>query len=144
MTLSEGSGDPEPVMQWLQRHVTPPMNRAFEGMDMIANLTEDIPDFWGIMDLALTPDALPLLPSDTPRLPTPLDTGYLHTVNGTSIHPTFEHSLFSTHELEEPFSSSDLAALYRISISPLADIGNSQVDPDTRSTLTFSIRFYQS
>jgi hypothetical protein len=111
-------------MQRLQSHVTPPIDRAFEGLDMLANLTEDIPDFWGVMDPALTPDALPLLPGDTPQLPTPFDTGYLHTANSNLVPPTFENSLFSTHELEEPISPSDLAVLYRIPMSPLAGTGN--------------------
>lgn len=105
-------------MQRLQSHVTPPIDRAFEGLDMLANLTEDIPDFWGVMDPDMMPDALPLLPGDTPRLPNPFDTVYLHTVNGNSVPPTFENSLFSTHELEEQISLSDLAALYRIPMSP--------------------------
>lgn len=100
-------------MQRLQSHVTPPIDRAFEGLDMLANLTEDIPDFWGVMDPALTPDALPLLPGDTPQLPTPFDTGYLHTANSNLVPPTFENSLFSTHELEEPISPSDLAVLHQ-------------------------------
>lgn len=99
-------------MQRLQSHVTPPMGRAFEGFDMLANLTEDIPDFWGVMDPALTPDALPILPGDTPHLPTPFESGYLTTGSGGSVAPTFESSLFaSTHGLEEPISPSDLAAL---------------------------------
>lgn len=90
------------------------MDRAFEGLDMLANLTEDIPDFWGVMDPALTPDALLPLPGDTPQLQTPFHTGYLDTANDNSAIPTFETSLFSTHELEEPISPSELAALYRI------------------------------
>ncbi|GMF85456.1 unnamed protein product [Aspergillus oryzae] len=94
-------------------HVTPPMGRAFEGFDMLANLTEDIPDFWGVMDPALTPDALPILPGDTPHLPTPFESGYLTTGSGGSVAPAFESSLFaSTHGLEEPISPSDLAALH--------------------------------
>ncbi|KAJ5254790.1 hypothetical protein N7505_009941 [Penicillium chrysogenum] len=112
VTPSDRPGDHERLMQRLQSHVTPPIDRAFEGLDMLANLTEDIPDFWGVMDPALTPDALPLLPGDTPQLPTPFDTGYLHTANSNLVPPTFENSLFSTHELEEPISPSDLAVLY--------------------------------
>ncbi|KAJ6153420.1 hypothetical protein N7497_007739 [Penicillium chrysogenum] len=113
VTPSDRPGDHERLMQRLQSHVTPPIDRAFEGLDMLANLTEDIPDFWGVMDPALTPDALPLLPGDTPQLPTPFDTGYLHTANSNLVPPTFENSLFSTHELEEPISPSDLAVLHQ-------------------------------
>ncbi|KAB8250202.1 fungal-specific transcription factor domain-containing protein [Aspergillus flavus] len=113
MTPSERLSDHERLMQRLQSHVTPPMGRAFEGFDMLANLTEDIPDFWGVMDPALTPDALPILPGDTPHLPTPFESGYLTTGSGGSVAPAFESSLFaSTHGLEEPISPSDLAALH--------------------------------
>lgn len=79
---------------------------------MLANLTEDIPDFWGVMDPTLTPDALPILPGDTPHLPTPFESGYLPTGNGSSVPSAFESSLFSSiNELEEPIPLSDLAVL---------------------------------
>lgn len=72
------------------------MDRAFEGLDNLTNLTEDIPDFWGVMDMdpTLMSDALPLLLGDMPQLPPPL-----------------ENPIFSTHELEELISPTDLAAL---------------------------------
>lgn len=130
---------------WLQSHVTPPMDRAFEGLDMLANLTEDIPDFWGVIDpaLGLTPDALPLLSGDTPRLPTPFDTGYLHTADSHSMSSTFEPSLFSTHELEEPISPPELAALYCISHILSDENRRLIIDfcPGTKSTLMFFIPF---
>lgn len=123
MTPSDRPGDPERLMQRLQSHVAPPMDRAFEGLDMLANLTEDIPDFWGVIDpaLALTPDPLPLLSGDTSQLPTPFDTGYLHPANSNSV-PQFDTSLFSTHELEEPISPSELTILYSISHVQLIDL----------------------
>jgi hypothetical protein len=87
------------------------MDRAFEGFGMLANLTEDTPDFWGVMDPVLTPDALPILPGDTLQPPIPFESGYLPTRSGSSV-PPFESSLFpSTQELEEPISLSDLATL---------------------------------
>ncbi|KAE8352203.1 hypothetical protein BDV28DRAFT_149238 [Aspergillus coremiiformis] len=114
VTSSERLGDHERPMQRLQSHITSPMDRVFGGFDMLANLTEDIPDFWGLMDPALTPDALPILPGDTPQLPTPFESDYLSTGNGSSVPPGFESSLFrSTHELEEPISLSDLAVLHQ-------------------------------
>jgi hypothetical protein len=57
-----------------------PWIKRFEGLDTLTRLTEDIPNFWdATLDPALTPDVLPLLPDDTPPLPTPLDSAYLTT-----------------------------------------------------------------
>ncbi|KAK4861979.1 hypothetical protein LT330_003117 [Penicillium expansum] len=113
MPPSDRLGDHERLMQRLQSHAIPPTDRTFEGLDMLANLTEDIPDFWGVMDPALTPDALSLLSGDAPQLPTPFDTGYLHAASGNPVPPAFENSLFSTHDLEESISPSELAALHQ-------------------------------
>lgn len=89
------------------------MDRAFEGLDSLANLTEDIPDFWGVMDSVLTPDALStVLAGDSTQLPTPFDGGYPPAASGSSVSPAFETPLFpSAHELEEPVPLSDLASL---------------------------------
>lgn len=91
------------------------MDRAFEGLDRLANLTEDIPDFWGVMDPLLAPDGFStILAGDgAPRLPTPSDRGYVPAGNLSSASPAFDTSIFATtHELEEPIPLSDLAALY--------------------------------
>lgn len=100
-------------MQRLQSQATPPMDRAFEGLDMLANLTEDIPDFWGVMDSALALDELStVLADDSTQMPTPFDGGYPQAANGSSASPAFGSSIFpSTHELEEPIPLSDLAFL---------------------------------
>ncbi|KAJ6172831.1 hypothetical protein N7470_001898 [Penicillium chermesinum] len=114
MTPSERPGDHEPLMQRLQDQVTPPMDRAFEGLGMLANLTEDIPDFWGVMDPLLAPDALStILTGDgTSRLPTPSGSGYPPAGNLSSVSPAFDSSIFATtHELEEPIPLADLADL---------------------------------
>ncbi|KAL5044514.1 hypothetical protein BDW71DRAFT_215689 [Aspergillus fruticulosus] len=68
----ERLGDHERLLQRLQSQVAPPMDRAFEGLDMLADLTEDIPGFWGVMDSVLAPDAFPsVLAGDSTQLPTP-------------------------------------------------------------------------
>ena len=109
-------------MQRLQSQVTPPMDRAFEGLDMLANLTEDIPDFWGVMDPVLAPDALStiLAGDSTTQLPTPFDGGYPPAGNGSSVSPAFETLFPSTQDLEEPIPLSDLASLYLIPAFPLS------------------------
>lgn len=88
------------------------MDRAFEGLDMLANLTEDIPDFWGVMDSVLAPEAFSsVLAGDSTQLPTPFDSGYA-AANGSSVSPGFGGSLLpATPELEEPISLADLASL---------------------------------
>jgi hypothetical protein len=122
LTPSERQGDHERLMQRLQSQVTPPMDRAFEGLDMLANLTEDIPDFWGAMDPVLAPDALSttLAGDSTTQLPTPFDGGYPPAGNGSSVSPAFETLFPSTQDLEEPIPLSDLASLYRIPAFPLS------------------------
>ncbi|KAL4739543.1 hypothetical protein BDV11DRAFT_215168 [Aspergillus similis] len=111
----ERPGDHEQLVQRLQSQITPPMDRAFEGLDMLANLTEDIPDFWGVMDSVLAPDALStIFAGDSTQLPTPFDGGYPPAANSNLVSPSFEGSLFpSTHELEEPIPLSDLASLHQ-------------------------------
>jgi hypothetical protein len=99
-------------MQRLQSYATLPMDRGFEGFDLLTNLTEDIPDFWGTIDPSLTSDALPLHPIDTPPLPTPLGSNYLLT--GGTVASNFSDSLFSaTPGADELVSFQDLAILYR-------------------------------
>ncbi|KAL4982558.1 hypothetical protein BDW68DRAFT_170641 [Aspergillus falconensis] len=74
----ERLGDHERLLQWLQSQVTPPMDRAFEGLDMLADLTEDIPGFWGVINSVLAPDAFPsVLAGDSTQLPTPFYSGML-------------------------------------------------------------------
>lgn len=100
-------------MQRFQGQVNPPVDRAFEGFDMLANLTEDIPDFWGVMDSALALDEpSTILAEDNTQMPIPFDGGYPPAANGNSASPAFGSPLFpSTHELEEPIPMSDLASL---------------------------------
>ncbi|KAG2416220.1 hypothetical protein HFD88_007413 [Aspergillus terreus] len=106
LTPSERQGDHERLRQRLQSQVTPPMDRTFEGLDMLANLTEDIPDFWGAVDPVLAPDALStiLAGDSTTQLPTPFDGGYPPAGNGSSVTPAFESFFPSTQDLEEPIS----------------------------------------
>ncbi|KAE8149558.1 hypothetical protein BDV25DRAFT_140670 [Aspergillus avenaceus] len=111
-TPLERLGDHERLIIRLQSHATPSLDLAFEGFDMLANLTEDIPDFWGMMNPVMTPDALPILPSDGPQLENSLDSSYLPRGSGSAF-PGYEGSLLSTHELEDPISPSDLAILHR-------------------------------
>ncbi|PKY04375.1 hypothetical protein P168DRAFT_343864 [Aspergillus campestris IBT 28561] len=114
LTPPERQGDHGRLMQRFQSQVTPPMDRGFEGLDMLANLTEDIPEFWGVIDSVLTPDALSTaLAGDSIQLPTPFDGGYPPAASGSSVSPAFESSLFpSTHEQEESVPPSDLASLH--------------------------------
>ncbi|KAL5356461.1 hypothetical protein BJX96DRAFT_142846 [Aspergillus floccosus] len=114
-TPSDHLSDNERLTQQLQSQVTPPMDRAFEGLDMLTNLTEDIPDFWGVMDPVLAPDGLSaILAGDSTQLPIAFDSSYHSTGNGSSVSPTFESSHFpSTRQAEETISRSDLASLHQ-------------------------------
>ncbi|KAF3402823.1 Asperfuranone cluster transcription factor afoA [Talaromyces pinophilus] len=114
-TPPERLGTHEGLTQRLQSQVTPPMDRAFEGLGMLANLTEDIPDFWGVMDSVLAPDELStVLADDSTKMQTPFDGSYPPAANGSSVSPDFGSSISpSTHELEEPIRMSDLASLHQ-------------------------------
>lgn len=99
-------------MQRLQNHGMPSMNQGSEGFDLLTNLTEDIPDFWGTIDPALASNAFPLYPGITPPLPTPLESNYLLT--GGSGASNFNDPLFPTApDADELISSQDLSMLYR-------------------------------
>ncbi|CAI7658382.1 unnamed protein product [Penicillium glandicola] len=105
----EPSGDHERLMQRLQNYATP-MDRGFEGFDLLTNLTEDIPGFWGTIDPSLTSEILPLPQEDTPTLPTPLGSSYLLT--GNSVSPNFNDTFFpSTPVLDELITPQDIAIL---------------------------------
>lgn len=98
-------------MQRLQNYATPPMDRGFEGFDLLTNLTEDIPGFWGTIDPVLTSEFLPLPQEDTPPLATPLVGNYL--LEGNSMSPNFNDPFFpSTPVLDEFISPQDIAILY--------------------------------
>lgn len=84
-----------------------PMDQSFEGLDLLTNLTEDIPDFGGTID----PDLSDAFPGNTPSLPAPLESDYLSTAGfGAS---NYNDPLFpATPDANELISPQDLSMLY--------------------------------
>ncbi|KAJ5373770.1 hypothetical protein N7517_005776 [Penicillium concentricum] len=108
----EPFGDHERLMHRLQNYATGPMDRGFEGFDLLTNLTEDIPGFGGTIDPALTSEIIPLPQEDNTPLPFPLGSNYLLAGNSTS--PNFNDPFFpSTPVLDELISPQDIEILYR-------------------------------
>ncbi|KAF7594315.1 hypothetical protein BBP40_009548 [Aspergillus hancockii] len=104
--------DHEALNQRPQSGANSSADRIFEGCNTLANLTEDIPDFWGAtLDLGFTLDVLPLLPNNTFPLSNPL--GSVYTPTSSLVPPNFSPLRYATaQETVEAISLQDLAALY--------------------------------
>ena len=77
----------------------------------MANLTEDIPGFWGTLDPALASEIFPLAQEDMSPLAAPPGSNY--TLVGNSLSPNFHNPFFpSTQVVGEFVSPQEIEILY--------------------------------